>query len=124
MAEIEDVVLAAEQAHSLEACAHALRPEPISLPAALRWVRRRLAAVRTLLSTAVAMLPQLLHGCAPRLAALRERLGVASALTRLRQTLAPHLPALAAPLGFRHRCRGGEAARRPSQQHMGPDPPP
>jgi hypothetical protein len=123
LAEIEDVVLAAEQARSLEACAHALRPEPISLPAALRWVRRRLAAVRPVLRTAVAMLPQLLQGCAAHVAALRERLGSASVLARLRQTLAPHLPALAFPLGFRHRHRGGDAARRPSQQHMGPDPP-
>jgi predicted NBD/HSP70 family sugar kinase len=123
LAEIEEVVLAAEQAHSLEACAHAQRPEPICLPAALRWVRRRVAAVRTLLSTAVAMLPQLLAGAALGVAAMRERLGVTSALTRLRQTLAQHLPAVAAPLGFRHRRRGGGAARGPSQQHMGPDPP-
>ncbi|MFK4719182.1 hypothetical protein ABIE89_000282 [Bradyrhizobium niftali] len=28
----------AEQAASLQACAHVLRPEPIALPTALRWV--------------------------------------------------------------------------------------
>lgn len=121
LAEIEAVALAAEQAPSLEACAHALRPEPIGLAAALRWLRRRTAAVRPLLSAAVAMLPQLLAGCAVGVAALRERLGVSSVLTRLRQTLAQHLPALATPLGFRRRRRRGGAAQGPPQQHMGPD---
>lgn len=123
LAEIEEVVLAAQQAPSLEACAQALRPDAVSLPAALRWLRRRLAPVRALASTAVGMLPHLLQGCQARVDALRERLGTVSALSRLRQELAQHLPALAAPLGFRHRRRGGEAAARPLQQHMGPDPP-
>jgi hypothetical protein len=124
LVEIEEVVAAAEQAGSLEACAHTLRPGPIDLPGALRWLRRRLAAVRMLLPIAVAMVPQLLQGCATTIAALRERLGVPQALTRLREALAEHLPALAYPLGFRHRRRSGDAAAGELQQHMGPDPPP
>lgn len=123
LAEIEEVVLAAERAPSLEACAHALRPEPIGLPAALRWVRRRLAAVRSALGIAVTLLPQLLAGCTAQVTAMRERLGGQCVLARLRQLLARQLSALVFPFGFGSRRRGGEAAGRPGQQHMGPDPP-
>lgn len=123
LAEVEEVVVAAEQAGSLEACAHTLRPEPISLPGALRWLRRRLAAVRTLVPIAVALVPQLLQGCATTIAALRARLGVPVVLTRLRVALAEHLLALASPLGFRPRRRSGGTASGELQQHMGPDPP-
>lgn len=124
LAEVEEVVAAAEQAGSLEACAHALRPEPISLPGALRWLRRRLATVRVLLPIAVALVPQLLQGCATTIAALRERLGVPVVLTGLREALAEHLPALSSPLGFRHHSHSGDATASDLQQHMGPDPPP
>jgi hypothetical protein len=123
LAEIEQVAAAAEGAGSLEACAHALRPEPIGLPGALRWVRRRLVVVRTLLPTVVAMLPQQLQGCAPTIAAVRRQLGADEVLMRLRDILAEHLPALTFPLGFRHRGCSGGAADGGLQQHMGPDPP-
>lgn len=123
LAEIEQVAAAAEEATSLEACAHALRPEPIGLPGAVRWLRRRLDAVRRLMSTVVAMVPQLLKDCAPTVAAVRRHLQVGEVLPRLRQLLAVHLPALAVPLGFRHRRRGGDAAAGEVQQQMGPDPP-
>jgi len=122
LAEIEDVVLAAERAPSLEACAQALRPVSISLPAAVRWLRRRLALVRPLLPIVVTLLPQL-HGCAPKLSAVRERLRVPVALTRLRAALAEQLGALATPLGLRYRRRDGDAAAKRLQQHVGPDPP-
>ncbi len=122
--EIEAVADAAEAASSLEACAHALRPDPIELPGAVRWVRRRLTVVRALLPTAITMLPQLLQGCTPTLQSVRERLSEPTAvLVRLRAALAAHLQALAAPLGLRHRGGGGEAARQQPQQRMGPDPP-
>ena len=49
LAEIERVVAAAERASSVQACADALRPDPVSLPSAMRWVRRRLARVHALL---------------------------------------------------------------------------
>ena len=125
--EIEQVVAAAEGASSLQACADALRTDPVSLPSALRWLRRRLDRVRPLLLLAVAMMPQYLQGCAPTIAGLRERLGVVltldSVLMRLRDLLAPHLPALAFPLGFRHRAGKGGGAPAGFQQHKGPDPP-
>ena len=125
--EIEQVVAAAESASSLEACADALRPDPVSLPSALRWLRRRLTRVQPLLQIVVAMVPQYLQSCAPTIAGLRQRLGVVSVLDsvlmRLRDLLAEHLPALAFPLGFRHRAGQGGEAQAGLQQHMGPDPP-
>lgn len=131
LAEIERVVAAAERASSVQACADALRPVTVSLPSAIRWVRRRLAPVHALLPIVVAMVPQHLQGCAPTIQAFHGRLVgesatgsvVDSALVRLRDLLSEHLAALVCPLGLRHRCRS--AGEHPSglQQHKGPDPP-
>lgn len=137
LSDIEQVVAAAERSSSVQACADQLRPDPVSLPSAMRWVRRRLCLVCPLLPIVVAMVPQHLQGCAPTILALHERLFVesptasvgdaavvGSALARLRDLLSDHLAALAKPVGFRHRCaRGGEHHGK-LQQHMGPDPPP
>jgi hypothetical protein len=139
LAEIERVVAAAERASSVQACADALRPDPVSLPSAMRWVRRRLARVHALLPIAVAMVPQHLQGCAPTIEAFHERLVAApaagsatpavrgwapsSALVRLRDLLSVHLAALATPVGLRYRCRGAGEHQGELQQHMGPDPP-
>lgn len=135
LAEIERVVAAAERASSVQACADALRPDPVSLPSAMRWVRRRLAPVHALLPIVVAMVPQHLQGCAPTIEAFHERLVVGSAagsvtasapgsaLVRLRDLLSVHLPALAYPLGFRHRGPGAGEHQGGLQQHKGPDPP-
>lgn len=129
--DIEQVVAAAEGtgagAPSLQSCADALRPDPVTLPSALRWLRRRLVRVRPLLRVAVSMAPQRLQGCPPTIAGLRERLGAVSgldcALVCLRELLARHLPALAFPLGFGHRAGCGGEEGGGLQQHMGPDPP-
>lgn len=143
LAEIERVVAAAERATSVQACADALRPVTVSLPSAMRWVRRRLARVHALLPIVVAMVPQHLQGCAPTIEAVHERLVVGSAagsatpavgeatldsapgsaLTRLRDLLSVHLAALAYPLGFRHRSPGAGEHQGGLQQHKGPDPP-
>jgi hypothetical protein len=121
--EIERVVVAVEQAKSLEAAADALRREPITLPSAVRWVRRRVAPVRRLLTIVVGLLPQWLQGCAPQLTAVRARLGCAEALVGLRGLAWMHLHALGAPLGFRPSpLRAGELKAR-FQHDMGPDPP-
>lgn len=120
---IERVVAAAEGARSLEACADALRGDSVSLPSALRWVRRRLRAVRVLLQVAVGLLPQHLLGVRPTIAGVRERLGCGSVLLRLRELLAAHLAALAFPLGFGHRGSGGARCASAFQQPMGRDPP-
>jgi hypothetical protein len=95
----------------------------VSLPSALRWVRRRLTVVRSLLAIVVPMVPHLLQGCAPTITAARERLGCDGVLMRLRDLLGEHLGALAAPLGFRHRRLNGAGRQGALQQHKGPDPP-
>ena len=123
LCEIEEVVAAVEQARSVEAAADRLRSDDITLPSAVRWVRRRVSAVRKLLTIVIGLFPQLLLGCAPRLTALRERLACDEVLVVLREVGELHLQALAPPLGFKHpRYRGGEREHR-FQQHMGPDPP-
>lgn len=127
LAEIEQVLVAAECASSQQACADALRPDPVSLPSALRWLRRRLVRVLPLLEIVVSMLPQYLQGCAATMAGLRQRLGLVSVLDsvlmRLRILLTEHLPAIAFPLGFRYHHDQGGQAQAGHQQHMGPDPP-
>lgn len=102
LAEVERAVEAAEGARREEAVSQ-LRPADeegaVTLPSALRWLRRRLVPVRAALRALVTLLRELV-GCAPTLAAVRERLGVGEALVALRRLGGEVLPALAAPLGF------------------------
>jgi hypothetical protein len=123
LAEIERVVEAVESASSLEAAAEVLRPDPITLPSALRWMRRRVVPVRALLCVVIAMFPGAFLGCAPRIAALRERLGCRGLLSGLRERAALHLHALSSPLGFRHRGHCSVKSGSGIQQPMGPAPP-
>jgi len=123
LAEIERVIEAVESAPSVEAAADVLRPDPISLPSALRWIRRRLRPVRVLLPILIGMFPQRLLSCAPRIAALRERLACTSVLMRMRALARAHLHALSSPLGFRHRSARRVQSARGHQQPMGRAPP-
>lgn len=123
LSEIEHVVATVEQASSVEAAANELRRDAITLPSALRWVRRRLSPVRRLLTILVGMFPECLLGCAPTIAALRARLGCAQALMLLRELAWVHLQALARPLGFQHCSDSGGEHKGGFQQGMGPDPP-
>ena len=66
LAELEDVVATAERAKSLEAAANAVRRDPIELPGAMRWLRRRIRPVRRALATVRGLLPERL--------AVRERI--------------------------------------------------
>lgn len=125
LAEIERVVDAADtRTASLQACADALRPDPVSLPSASRWLRRRLAAVRPLLNLAVTLLG-LPAAAAQGVASMRQHLGLQATrlgvLERLRALLQPHLPVLARPVGFGHRRWRGAARDEAFQQWMGPD---
>jgi len=124
LSEIEQVVATVEQASSLEAAADALRSDPITLPSAVRWVRRRVRLVRALLTIVVGLLPQSLLGCVPTIAALRTRLACPQVLVVLREHGKAHLQALARPLGFGHRWAVGGEHQSGIQQRMGPDPPP
>jgi hypothetical protein len=123
LAEIERVVEVVESASSVEAAADVLRPDPITLPSALRWIRRRVRPVRALLAVLIGMFPGELLGCVPRMAPLAERLACVSVLTHLRARAHAHLHALLSPLGFRHRGHRGGNHAMPRQQSMGPDPP-
>ena len=123
LAQVEAVVLAVERARSVEAAADQLRPDGVSLPSALRWVRRRLGPVRALLQTVVAMFAPQLEGCAPSISGLRQRLGRTDVLMHLRSMAGAHLGALITPPGFRRRSRTGGERARALQQSLGPDPP-
>ena len=125
LAEIERVVDAAQtRPASLQACADALRPDPVSLPSASRWLRRRLALVQPLLLLVVTLLA-LPPASAQGLRALRQQLGLQATqlgvLQRLRALLQPHLPVLASPVGFRHRRHRGPERDEAFQQWLGPD---
>jgi transposase-like protein len=124
LSEIEQVVVAVEQASSLEAAADALRRDPVTLASAVRWVRRRVRLVRALLTIVVGLLPQSLLGCAPTIVAVRTRLAIPQVLVALRERVNAHLQALARPLGFGHRRTAGGDHQSALQQRMGPDPPP
>ena len=119
LATVEAVVATVEAARSVEAAADLLRPD-ITLPSAVRWVRRRLTPVRGALLAVVTLLPDLFTGDA-RLAAVRRALATPSALVALRTHAAPDLAALPTPLGFHPRA-SRRAARVPVDPHgMGAD---
>jgi hypothetical protein len=120
---LEQAVAVAEKARSLQAAANALRDDPIELPGAVRWVRRRVERVRLCLLLVIGLLPDRLSGCAATISQVRERLGQDAVLMALRGLVACELEHLPAPLGFyRAGSRSGDPAQA-NQQPMGPDPP-
>jgi hypothetical protein len=123
LAEIERVVAGAESASSLEAAAQVLRPDPITLPSALRWMRRRIAPMRSVLAVILGMFPEALLGCAPSIGAFRLRLHTDAVLVKLRALADSFLSSLCSPLGFRHRKQRLVQHPNPRQQPMGPHPP-
>ncbi len=106
-------------ARSVEAAADILRPE-ITLPSAVRWVRRRLTPIRRALLAIVTLVPDLFTGDA-RLAAVRAALGLPSALVALRTHTAPHLATLPTPLGFQPRSDRRDARRATVPHGLGAD---
>ena len=125
---LEDVVVAAEEAGSLEEAADEARcPEDddaIELPGALRWLRRRLDLVYDALARVIGLIPEKLAGCAATMSAVRERLKSDSALMELRGLVAGQLQTLPAPLGFQPHGIGVMSRKSAFQQRAGPDPPP
>lgn len=124
LSELEQVVVTVEQASGVEAAADALRSDPVTLPSAVRWVRRRVRLVRAQLTIMVGLFPQSLLGCVPTIAAVRARLACPQVLMALRERAKAHLQALARPLGFQHPWYAGGEYQSGIQQHRGPDPPP
>ena len=116
---IEHVVATVEGARSVEAAADVLRPD-ITLPSAVRWVRRRLMPVRRALLAVVTLLPDLFTSDA-RLDAVRLALATPSALVALRTHAAPHLTTLPPPLGFHPRASRRDARPSAAPHGMGAD---
>ncbi|MCC6992456.1 MAG: hypothetical protein IT181_25860 [Acidobacteria bacterium] len=116
---IEQVVITVEIARSVEAAADVLRPD-ITLPSAVRWIRRRLTPIRRARLAIVTLLPDLFTGDA-RLAAVRLALATPSALVALRPHAAPHLATLPTPLGFYPRVARRDARASAAPHRMGAD---
>ena len=123
LAELEDAVVVAERATSLAAAANTVRRDPIELPGAVRWLRRRIRLVRLALAEARSLLPERFAGCPTTVLAFRGRLATDAALVWLREMAAPQLPALPTPLGYAHHPIAPGHPVPPLQQRMGRDPP-
>jgi hypothetical protein len=124
LCEIEEVVATYEQGKTVAATADALRGTSVLFPSAVRWVRRRLALVRAVLTIVVGLYPQLLRGCAPSIAGLRGCLSCPQVLMQLREVAQAHLQTLPRPLGFHRRSLAAVQRKHRRQQSMGPAPPP
>jgi len=116
---IEQVVATVETARSVEAAADVLRPD-ITLPSAVRWIRRRLTPVRRALLAVVTLLPDLFTSDA-RLGAVRLALATPSALVALRTHAAAHVATLPTPLGFHPRSVRRDARPSAVPHGMGAD---
>lgn len=106
--EIEEVIDAVERAPSMVAAAEHLRPadapRAVTSISAMRWVRRRMKAVRAALLALVTLVPEL-FGCAATLRAMRIQLGVERVLVKLRALAASSMHSLSPPLGLSTRGR-------------------
>ena len=105
--EVEAAVETVEAAPSVARAAEIARPaddeHAVTSISAARWVKRRLRPVMATLVAMVTLLPELC-GCAPTLAAIRERLGQQRVLVVLRELGRGHLFALPPPLGLHARA--------------------
>ncbi len=91
LAEIEGAVREAGRARSQSAAANRLRPDYIGLIGAMRWLRRRVLAVRAFLTAVSTVCPQQCGQLDPTLEAFGARFGGESLLAQLRAAHAPHL---------------------------------
>jgi len=115
LASIEDSITVASSAKSVEAAADALRGLDVTLPGAVRWLRRRIRAVRAALAHVGTATGMLATESAPGI-----DLDEGSVLIGLRRSLSPQtLDSIPAPLGFRP--AGCPGWRTNCQQGKGPD---
>jgi len=121
LAAVEEVVVAAEAAPSLEQAAEELRPD-IETQGGVRWLRRRVGPVRTALLAITTLLGVLvgqatligmmtaLGGSPPRLVHVRDRVGL-------------QLRSLPPPVGLGPRTAPRRSYRNELQHKAGADPP-
>ena len=119
--EVEEVVVLAAKEKSQEAAAAKLHPT-IQPSGALRWLRRRIKATRTILLTIASLLPGSL-GNDLNLVEVRKHLGTQRALSAMREVAAKHFHAMPPPLGFHPRPMASVGKRKSLQHETGPDPP-
>jgi len=116
---VEQSITVTSSAKSVEAAADALRGPDVSLAGAVRWLRRRIRAVRTAL-THVA--PETVIGALARKSAPEIDLDKGCVLLGLRRSLSPQiLNSIPAPLGFQPAGGGGWPRGGNDQHGMGPD---
>lgn len=118
---IEDAVATAETSTALEVAADQLRCDDVTLPSAVRWLRRRVRQVHDGLKTVFGFDAQEPTASGPTLSALRQ-LGDDHPLLRLRSALSMEvLATVCVPLGFcPHRTLAPERADA-DQHDAGPD---
>ena len=125
LAEIEEVVREATRASSLEEAANRLRTDRVSLASALRWVRRRVLAVRAFLTVLCTLYPERFGELEPRLEDFSSALDSQAVLPCLRAVAEQRLGALPAPVGFFRPWNGAGLAGPARLPHAdGLDPPP
>ena len=121
---LTDIEIAAAEpltAGSMESSADRLRGFEVTLPSALRWLRRRVRAVEVALEAVSRLAPPTAVTVFASSSTLRPVPGAGDVLLRLRRSLSPPLlHSLPVPLGFRplrskHGWPGG------NQHDMGPD---
>jgi hypothetical protein len=121
LAAIEDTVVAAFSAKSMEAAADALRGLDVTLPSALRWLHRRVRAVQAVVDAVSRSVPEGSIDALARGWMAGTDLGRGHVLVGLRRSLSLRLLSrLPAPVGFQSSgC--GESSVGSHQQDMGPD---
>ena len=100
--EVEQVVNIAESSVSQEEAAFTLRPE-ISLPAGLRWLRRRIKYVKEILTILTGLLAT---ECSPELSSYRDVHNTKNVLIGLRDIAGEYLQSLPPIVGFGPRSCG------------------
>jgi hypothetical protein len=122
--EVEVVAEAVEiSTCAMEEVAARLRPD-VEVQGALRWVRRRVAAVAVALVALKGLRPDLFAERQPTLQDFRAALGVAQALPCARELAGRQVASVPAPVGLGHRRPVPVSTGPPVQQGTGPDSPP
>lgn len=120
LASIDAAVASLPHVRSMEAAADALRRDDVSLPSAVRWLRRRVRAVEAALHAVSSL--QLPTPSMPQRCRMPGEASPYRTLLELRHALPPQiLSELPAPLGFLRLQRGVWIRPALDQQDTGPD---